>query len=113
MSEKGQKTLVLRGGRGGKGNTHFATSTRQAPRFARDGEKGIEKELLHTLCHGRDIGKWGTRNLERKILYVDKHTNLIDCYNGAFITYNKCYLVNDLSKLYKSSTYFISPIYLG
>lgn len=47
-------------------------------------EKGIEKELLHTLCHGRDIGKWGTRNLERKILYVDKHTNLIDCYNGAF-----------------------------
>lgn len=39
-------------------------------------EKGIEKELLHTLCHGRDIGKWSTRNLERKILYVDEQTNL-------------------------------------
>ena len=40
MSEKGQKTLVLRGGRGGKGNTHFATSTRQAPRFSQGGEEG-------------------------------------------------------------------------
>lgn len=39
-------------------------------------EKGIEKELLHILCHGRDIGKWSTRNLERKILYVDEQTNL-------------------------------------
>ena len=38
--------------------------------------KGIEKELLHTLCHGRDIGKWETRNLERKILYVDDNTDL-------------------------------------
>lgn len=39
-------------------------------------EKGIEKELLHTYCLGRDIGKWETRNLERKILYVDEQTNL-------------------------------------
>lgn len=45
--------------------------------------KGIEKELLHTLCHGRDIGKWQTRNLERKIMYVDKNTNIADSYKGA------------------------------
>lgn len=44
--------------------------------------KGIEKELLHTLCHGRDIGKWETRNLERKILYLDKNID-IDSYLGA------------------------------
>ena len=44
--------------------------------------KGIEKELLHTLCHGRDIGKWQTRNLERKILYVDEQTNLSDFPNA-------------------------------
>ena len=31
-------------------------------------EKGIEPELFHTLCHGRDIGKWETRSLDRKIL---------------------------------------------
>ena len=46
LSQKGQEQLVLPGGRGGKGNSHFATSTRQAPRFAQGGEKGIEKELI-------------------------------------------------------------------
>ena len=46
LSEKGQKELILPGGRGGKGNSHFATSTRQVPRFAQDGEKGIELEVL-------------------------------------------------------------------
>ena len=45
LSEEKQKELILPGGRGGKGNSHFATSTRQAPRFAQDGEKGIILEL--------------------------------------------------------------------
>ncbi len=44
--------------------------------------KGIERELLHTYCLGRDIGKWETRNLERKILYLDKNT-ILDKYNGT------------------------------
>jgi len=44
--------------------------------------KGIEKELLHTYCLGRDIGKWEMRNLERKIMYVDKNTPLEE-YHGA------------------------------
>ncbi len=41
--KKGQKALILHGGRGGKGNSNFATATRQAPRFAQDGEDGEEK----------------------------------------------------------------------
>ena len=45
LSEKDQKALVLRGGRGGKGNSHFATSTRQAPRFSQGGEDGEEKRV--------------------------------------------------------------------
>ena len=46
LSEENQTELILPGGRGGKGNSHFATSTRQAPRFAQDGEKGIELEVI-------------------------------------------------------------------
>ena len=59
MSEKGQKTLVLKGGRGGKGNTHFATSTRQAPRFSQGGEEGEEKELILELKLLADVGLIG------------------------------------------------------
>ena len=45
-------------------------------------DKGIEPELLHSLCHGRDIGKWETRSLDRKILYLSKDIPL-DNYSGA------------------------------
>ena len=59
MSEPGQKTLVLKGGRGGKGNSHFATSTRQAPRFSQDGEEGQEKDLILELKLLADVGLIG------------------------------------------------------
>lgn len=63
LSEPGQKTLILSGGRGGKGNSHFATSTRQAPRFAQDGEKGEEKELILELKLLADVGLIGFPNV--------------------------------------------------
>lgn len=59
MSTPGQKELILKGGRGGKGNSHFATSTRQAPRFAIDGEKGKEKEIILELKLLADVGLLG------------------------------------------------------
>ncbi len=45
-------------------------------------EKGIEKELLHPFCLGRDIGKWEKIKFERKILYLNKDINIED-YQGA------------------------------
>jgi len=63
LSQENQKELVLEGGRGGKGNVHFATSTRQAPRFSQDGEKGLEKELILELKLLADVGLVGFPNV--------------------------------------------------
>lgn len=63
LSEEKQKELILKGGKGGKGNSHFATSTRQAPRFSEDGEKGEEKELILELKLLADVGLLGFPNV--------------------------------------------------
>lgn len=63
LCEQGQTELVFPGGRGGKGNSHFATSTRQAPRFSQGGEKGIEKEIILELKLLADVGLIGFPNV--------------------------------------------------
>lgn len=74
LSKEGQTELILPGGRGGKGNAHFATSTRQAPRFARDGEKGIEKEFILELKLLADVGLLGFPNVG-KSTFISKVTS--------------------------------------
>lgn len=63
LSKPNQKELILKGGRGGRGNSHFATPTRQAPRFSEDGEKGEEKELILELKLLADVGLLGFPNV--------------------------------------------------
>ena len=68
LSEDGEKKLILPGGRGGKGNSHFATATRQVPRFAQDGEKGMEKEVILELKFLADVGLIGFPNVGKSTL---------------------------------------------
>lgn len=62
LSTPNQKELILKGGKGGKGNTHFATSTRQAPNFSQEGEKGTIKEVILELKLLADVGLVGFPN---------------------------------------------------
>ena len=63
LSQEGQIELILKGGKGGKGNSHFATSTRQVPRFAQAGEEGEEKEVILELKLLADVGLLGFPNV--------------------------------------------------
>ena len=90
MSKPGQKELILKGGKGGKGNSHFATSTRQAPRFAIDGEKGKEKEIILELKLLADVGLLGFHNVGKSTILsrVTKATPKIADYHFTTIDPN-------------------------
>ncbi len=62
------RVVLFKGGRGGKGNSHFATSRRKAPRFSQTGEKTVEVELTLELKTIADVGLVGFPNVGKSTL---------------------------------------------
>lgn len=75
LAKSGQKAIVLRGGRGGRGNAKFASATLKTPRFAESGEEGKELYVRLELKLLADVGLVGFPN-------AGKSTLLASCTNA-------------------------------
>jgi GTP-binding protein len=74
MSGENTECIILKGGRGGNGNMHYATSTMQAPKYAQPGQSAMELEVLLELKVIADVGLVGFPNVG-KSTFLSKVSN--------------------------------------
>ena len=68
MSHENRRVVLLKGGRGGKGNQHYATSTMQVPKYAQPGQSGRELNVILELKLIADVGLIGFPNVGKSTL---------------------------------------------
>lgn len=90
LKEEGDRAIVARGGRGGKGNQHFANSVRQAPAFAKSGTDGQERWVILELKMIADVGLLGFPNVGKStfLSVVTKAKPKIANYHFTTLTPN-------------------------
>ncbi len=68
LTHKGEQAVIAKGGKGGRGNWHFKTSTRQAPTFSEQGVYGIERDIVLELKMLADVGLVGYPNVGKSTM---------------------------------------------
>lgn len=88
LSGDNKRFLLLKGGKGGNGNQHYATSTMQAPKFAQPGQEARELELLLELKLLADVGLVGFPNVGKSTLLTKVSNARPEIANYHFTTIN-------------------------
>ena len=90
LKEEGDRAVVVKGGRGGKGNQHFANAVRQAPAFAKSGTDGEERWVTLELKMIADVGLLGFPNVGKStfLSVVTKAKPKIANYHFTTLTPN-------------------------
>ena len=110
LVERGQRAIVAKGGRGGRGNAKFKSSSRRAPTFAEFGEPGESRELLLELKLLADVGLVGYPSVGKSSLIsavssarpeiADYHfTTLVPVLGVVSLGYEKSFVMADIPGL--------------
>lgn len=115
LKENGQKILVAKGGRGGRGNAKFANAIHQAPNFSEPGDKGQEISLVLELKLIADVGLIGMPNVgkssilsilsQAKPKIANYHFTSLEPNLGVVrIDYEKSYVLADIPGLIEGAS---------
>lgn len=110
MTPPNNRAVLFRGGNGGWGNTHFATPTRQVPRFAKSGIKGAERELKLELKLIADVGLLGFPNVGKSTLLSAVTSARPKIANYHFTTLEPNLGVVELGKYGGSGSFVLADI---
>ena len=109
LNEPGRRKIVLHGGRGGKGNSRFATPSKQAPRFAQPGQKTLEREVELELKTIADVGLIGLPNVGKSTILsvltsakpkiANYHFTTLTPNLGVVKRYDKSFVLADIPGL--------------